>query len=187
MLRRLEQEAPKDPDVLVTLGRLLPHDEQTPDWGELIKLLDRALALRPNDPVALNDKAWALTFMGKADKADKLWDGCILRTGSPGAMTAKFYDLAFNREKTEQAKALLERFPPDLVFNDTAVRLVAGFWLFQREPAKGLAFLEPFPREFIANHFDEIPKGYLVGKLHAQAGQLAAAQVEWRKAHGCRQ
>jgi TolB-like protein/Tfp pilus assembly protein PilF len=59
---------------------------------------------------------------------------------------------------------------------------VTFFWLGQHEPAKALAFIQPFPRDFLEDHFVELPKGYLVGKAYAQAGDLAAARLEWRKA-----
>src|SRR5262249_23648241 len=72
--------------------------------------------------------------------------------------------------------------PSDLVFNDTAVRLVTNFWLARGDPSKALAFLQPFPREFLEDYYHVIPKGYFTGKAHAQAGRQAAAQLEWHKA-----
>jgi serine/threonine protein kinase len=57
MLRRLERDAPNDPDVLVTLGwRLLFSAESRAAMSgtnnaEALKLFDRALALRPGDPM----------------------------------------------------------------------------------------------------------------------------------------
>ena len=188
ILRRLEREAPNDPDVLVALGgRLLfATDVRAPagetDNAEALKLFDRALALRPGDPMALDQKAWALSFAGKAAEADAVWNESIHRTGSASALVARFYDLANNRGQVEEAKALLAQFPPDLVFNDLAVRVVTYFWLVQHEPAKALAFVQPFPRDFLEDHFVEVPKGYLAGKAYSQMGDLAAARLAWQNA-----
>src|SRR5262249_2780882 len=180
LLRRLEREAPGNPDVLVTLADTLfigGADSST----EMLGLCDRALSLEPDNPMALHYKAWALSYAGRTAEADTLWNDNFRRTGSPSALVGRFYDLANHRGNDAEARALLAQFPSDLVFNDTAVRVVTQFWLAQSEPAKALAFIQPFPRELIEDYFHEIPKGYLAGKAHAQAGHVAAAQLEWRK------
>jgi serine/threonine protein kinase/TolB-like protein/Flp pilus assembly protein TadD len=186
MLRQLEREAPQDPDVLLALAWvvLLGPDNAGTEGGpaEALKLYDRALKLRPDDAMALSGRAWALVYLGKREEADAAWDECLRRTASPWALVGKFVDLAEIRKQPEEAKALLAKFPPDLVFNGVVVRYVTQFWLTQHEPQKALAFIQPFPGEFLVDRFADIPKGFLVGKAYAQAGQTAAARLQWRQA-----
>ncbi len=179
-LRELANANPRDPAVLAALGQSLQ------DWdaygAESLEIFDRLLKLRPNDPVGLNGKALSLNYLGRNAEAAAFWEDSIRRTGSPTSLLYRFYDLWSLRGEDAEAMRLAAQFPADFVYNDMAVRLVGNFWLSQREPARALAFVDPFPRDFIEDLFVEFPKGYLTGKAHAMAGRPEAAKLAWRRA-----
>lgn len=123
-LRQLLTQAPDDPQYLNALGYTLV--DRTTRYQEGYELVERAYALRPDDPAIMDSMGWALFRLQRFDQARVLLEQAY--AASPdGEIAAHLAEVLWQLGERQQARQILadalKREPTHQVLRDTKKRL----------------------------------------------------------------
>ena len=181
-LRLLREEVSRQPTnrmVVRILGTTLSSFGQ---YEQALLYLDRAAALPGRDPLTLYIRGQALERLASYVEAEAAADEVLaLAPLYPDAHSLKIRLLLDYHEDLAAARQHLAKFPPDFYTTDVGAVTAAMVWLYSREPMKCLEVLRP-ARDYIQTLTYTGPKAYLTGLAQQMAGNVDAAQTEWRAA-----
>lgn len=123
-LRQLLAAHPEDPQLLNALGYTLV--DRTPHTQEGYDLVERAYALRPDNPAIMDSMGWALYRLQRADEALQLLQQAyeLSRDGEVAAHLAEVLWTLGNRQEARKILAeALKREPAHKILLDTRKRL----------------------------------------------------------------
>lgn len=175
-MRALAQRVPHNWRVLHVLGRNLGRAGKV---DEAMKFLERADELARTNPAPLNDATSYLLAAGRYAEAEAAVAKSLARGQSSRALA---WDLILKLcwfGDTAAATAALNRWPARYFNEDRSASLAGLVWLWKREPDKALAIYEKIPREYVRDLIFTGPRAVLRAMAHTQAGNRAAAEVDW--------
>ena len=126
-LRTLIQREPENALALNALGYTL--SDRTDRQREAYRLIERALALDPDNPAILDSMGWVLFKLGRAEQALPYLERAV--DGDFNAeIVAHLVDVLWVLERFDEARDWIERgeaeFPDDPIFRATVDRLAPG-------------------------------------------------------------
>ena len=179
ILKSLVAERPDDWRVLHGFGLLHRRKGRT---DEAIEVLQRARRLSEDHQTVTGDLLWMLVIAGRYTEAESVVAELLPRR-SNGRVLEFDVRLKLNwRGDSAAAAAALGRWPAWMFNEDRGVQCAAQVWMWNREPAKALAALARFPRDYIRHARFTGPRAALTAWLHEQAGNRQAAQTDWKLA-----
>lgn len=123
-LRQLLAQAPDDPQYLNALGYTLV--DQTTRYLEGYELVERAYALRPDDPAIMDSMGWALFRLQRLDEARVLLEQAYAAS-QDGEIAAHLAEVLWQLGERQQARQILadalKREPSHRILLDTKSRL----------------------------------------------------------------
>lgn len=178
-LRILDDYAAEHPedaiDVTITKARLL-IDGDVPD--EAVGLIDAALAIYPDHPSLVYQRALALESASRIEEAVQAFEAQLrARPGDPSLMNALGYTLADHRRELPRAEQLIRR-ALQLTPDHPAVLDSLGWVQFRR--GKTLEALPALERAYQISRDTEIAAHW--GEVLWAAGREGEARAVWARA-----
>ncbi len=177
ILRALLAERPNDWRVLHGLARLRRRQEKT---DEAVHLLQQARRLSDDDQAITGDLVTVLVYAGRFAEAEAVVAEVLPRR-SCGRILEFDVRLKLNwRGDAAAAATALARWPTWMLKEDRGAHCAAQVWMWNREPAKALAILGGFPRDYFRHNRFTGPRAALTAWLHEMAGNTQASRTDWR-------
>ena len=180
VLRAVAAKWPANKYALWHLGGLYRN---TGDYEQALAVLDRAVALPGGDPIALFRRAIVFQSMERYEQSQAaLTDALTLRPDFLIAHLQRIHQLMYLQGNRELGKAAIGAVPPRVLRDEVVASRLAYTWYLAREPEKAADLLRFVTRDYIESDFIRAPKGLLAGLVHRLAGQVEAAEIQWRVA-----
>lgn len=178
LLREVVEREPTNTLMICTLAGALRNRGQ---GEEALALYDRAIALPGGAPLALYNKYLVYKRIGRQVEAEAAIDQGLAAGVTAYNYRAKINCLVEWHGDLDRAAEMAGKMPPAYLGEDGGAYCAARLWLWRRDTKKCLAVLAAMPRDILEQDFTG-PKAYFAGQAHRVAGNLEAAQTEWRTA-----
>ncbi len=183
ILRELIQQVPADKRILRTQAAALRMGGK---FDEALTLIDRAIALPGGDVAAMFGKFAILREARRETEAQAVIDQILALRPSPYAYLWKAFFQVSEQGDLDQARAALEKIPPNYLRKDDGAYFASRLWLWRRDYERSAATLSEVTQDFLLNRFTfdrvlgEELRFFLTGQAHLLAGRKTAAEIDWR-------
>jgi tetratricopeptide (TPR) repeat protein len=180
LLEAFVQRRPSDGFVLRQLGAALAARER---HAEALAIFQRAAALPGGDPIARVAQARSLQRLRRVDEAEAaLAEALRLRPTYGYAHIIKLSLLLYERGDLERTKQALRQIPTRVMSDERVASVAAFMWYYARDEEAAGNALRYISRDYVESNVATLPKGYVAGLVHRQAGREDAAVLEWQQA-----